>query len=89
MGGMNSPVVWLDPIITHMSIAGHYNFGKFVYEQRGLARGLQIAGSVAGQAGTVAGFGVAAGALTPIASSLLGVATTLYGAKQIYDYLKS
>jgi len=61
-----------------------YNFGKFVYNSgrtlsTGLVRGYNY-GGILGAAGTVAGITAA----SPITTGL-GILSTLYGAKQIYE----
>jgi threonine/homoserine/homoserine lactone efflux protein len=70
----------------------NYQFGQFVYNHRGLGSALLAANGVANSygigAGISTGLGVATAAGTGLVLPALGVASTLYGLKQVYDGIK-
>jgi len=70
----------------------NYQFGQFVYNHRGLGSALLAANGVASGYGIGAGTAVGLGAITAAGTGLvlpaLGVASTLYGLKQVYDGIK-
>jgi len=63
-----------------------YNFGKFIYTSRPIVSGLQRAYTYGGALGAI---GATAGvvAASPLSTGL-GILSTLYGVKQIYDGIK-
>lgn len=66
----------------------NFQFGQFVYRNQGLGNALLAANNVGNSYGLAAGLTVAGGAVAPFVGPALAVASTLYGAKQIYDGLK-
>lgn len=86
--GMNSPSVGTDPI-TPMS---NFYLGLNTFNYRSLGAAARLGSSVYNYQGLVpaARFaaGVATGATLFSAPTVLGVATTLYGIKTVYDGLK-
>jgi hypothetical protein len=65
-----------------------FQFGQHVYSTQGAARAFRASLDVANRISPVSGILVASGAAAPFVGTALTVASTLYGAKQIYDGLK-
>jgi hypothetical protein len=73
------------------TLKSSYEFGKFATETWGHAKGLQIAGRALSSAGVVPAaatvVGVGSALASPYLVPALGIASTLYGIKTIYDGL--
>lgn len=65
-----------------------YQFGQYVYTSQGANRAFNASLDVAKRIGPASGALVATGAFAPFVGTALTVASTLYGAKQVYDGLK-
>ncbi len=74
-------------------MATAYQFGQFVYNQRGLARVFKVASTTSSiySGASIAAGGIEAATAATVGLSIpaaIAVAGTLYGAKQIYDGVK-
>ncbi len=62
-----------------------FDFGKTVYSAKGFSGVARVAGVAYNRSGLIPAATFVAGALSPTIGTALGVASALYGAKQIYE----
>ncbi len=62
-----------------------FEFGRQIYSTKGFSAAARVASIAFDRSGFLPAAGFVAGALSPTIGTAIGVASALYGAKQIYE----